>query len=193
MNIIYRFLRLFLLTLHFQSNEAATKTQSVGAIRFTDASASYNESFGNVSIAVSNNKLNLYFYNRYPLRNVTFDMDINAKTASATEYKSYFKRSLDYCKFSSNPLSDPFIKVIYEGLRKDKNNKILGKCPVMPVSFCSNTYKMILITCFIDIIFFLFLWVITECPLSSIYYREHTMQKTICWIYHNCPRCFGRI
>lgn len=76
-------------------------------------------------------------YNRNPLRNVTFDMDIKMKTGDAAGYQSHFKRAIDYCKFISNPLSDPFFNVLYEGLRNGKHTKIFGKCPIMPVSVAS--------------------------------------------------------
>lgn len=135
MNIIYIVLRLFLLTLHFQSDNATTKPQILGAVTFTDACATYNASYGNASFTFSNNKINLYLNNFYPIRNVTFDMDIQIRTADVTGYQSFLKRTIDYCKFTSNPLSDPFVNIIYEGLKRDKNNKIFGKCPILPVSF----------------------------------------------------------
>lgn len=145
MNLICIFLRLLLLILKFQGDNAVTKPQFVGTVVFTSVNSSCNASYGNVSLAISNNKLNLYMYNRYPIWNSSFDMDIKVKMADVTEYKSYFKRSVDYCKFSSNPLSDPFFNIIYEGLRGGQNNKIFGKCPIIPVSFSYVSYAIILI------------------------------------------------
>lgn len=135
MNIINSVLRLLLLTLHFLCDNATTKPQTLGTVTITDASAMCNASYGNASLTVSNNKINLYLYNLYPISNITFDMDIKIKTGDAIGYQSLFKRTVDCCKFTSNPMTDPFVNILYEGLKKDKNNKIFGKCPVMPVRF----------------------------------------------------------
>lgn len=142
MNIIFGFLRITLLILQLRCYNAATKAQNIGTILFTDSMCSYNASNVNVSLAISNNNLDIYMYIRSPIRNVTFDMDIKVKSARFNEYKSYFKHSVDYCKFSKNPMSDPFVSIIYEGLRSGNNTKMFGKCPIMPVSLCSVIIKL---------------------------------------------------
>lgn len=53
---------------------------------------------------------------------------------SSNKYHSFMTKSLEICKFLTNPKSDPILNAIWQEVVKDSRHNVALKCPIQPVS-----------------------------------------------------------
>lgn len=63
-------------------------------------------------------------------------------------HKDLFNSTKEVCTFLQDPLYDPFARVLYEVMRSNPSNRMVTRCPILPVGDFTN------------ILYFLFIFIL---------------------------------
>lgn len=99
---------------------------------FTNVTFSADQNTCNFSLWLNESRFSLAGLNQGNVSGVTFVMKLFVSTGG--EFVPFFTKHVDLCEILENPISDPFMGLIYQTVQQNKSNKIMRKCPIVKVS-----------------------------------------------------------
>lgn len=100
-------------------------------------SSKYAEFDFNVVSSPAGPRMNLTLNLTKQIDQLIFHNDLSVMSLDSppnTKYRNMIKKSLDVCKFISDPSYNPILYPMWQEVVHDKRHKLLRKCPFKPVS-----------------------------------------------------------
>lgn len=76
------------------------------------------------------------------------NLNVHSTDGSNDVHKDLFNSTKEVCTFLQDPLYDPFARVLYEVMRSNPSNRMVTRCPILPVGDFTN------------ILYFLFIFIL---------------------------------
>lgn len=106
-----------------------------GKLAFTNSSLYFDAVYMNATLDIINtSKFTLNMNALADMAKLTMVVDVNIRTAENAPYTSFMKKSMNFCNFLDNPMSDPIVYMPYQAIQQSKKNHLFTKCPIKKVS-----------------------------------------------------------
>lgn len=124
------------------------KTETKTEVIFTNGSVVFDENCGNVSVSLTNSKLNIRLKLFVQIERMFVEYDVKYKT-SKNKYENLLSpRRFEFCDFIKNTNVDLIFNLVYQQILSDKNNSFIRSCPILAVKIITDQKEIIIITFF---------------------------------------------
>lgn len=104
-------------------------------LSYTNTTYTHNENVNFTSIISDDGSMNFYLTTFKDLENFVIDLNVFVKNENSVTFREKINNTLDICRLLENAGSNMYIGRILEPLLKNKENKIIRKCPIEKVRF----------------------------------------------------------
>lgn len=131
---------------------SSTFGQMVRTMVYTKLNYTVDTKYWNLTMWLNGTSFNVFNVAGLITTGLTLDTKLYVNTdGSNGAYALFVTKHMNVCEFLDNPMSDPLVHLIIQPIYMNKNNHVMRKCPIIIVSYMSNSFVkicMVWVDCF---------------------------------------------